>query len=138
MFVAQSGTDPGREISRIAQSLAKSDLVSISLGRGQDQRAEEAISSGKLEGKWIILHNCHLSPSFMAVLERKVFESTECDKHYRLWLTTLPTPAFPPNVLQDSVKLAWELPKGIKQNMLMCSRTLTAEMLDIEEDKQSE
>jgi len=42
----------------------------MSLGQGQGELAEKAIKSSMAEGKWVLLQNCHLAPSFMPDLER--------------------------------------------------------------------
>ena len=39
-------------------------------------------------------------------------------KEYRLWLTSLPTNILPHNIVFKSLKLTYELPRGIKNNML--------------------
>lgn len=41
-----------------------------------------------------------------------------CNKDFRMWLTTAPSKVFPVTILQKGVKLTYEPPKGIKNNLL--------------------
>jgi dynein heavy chain len=103
--------------------------------------AEKALEEAKAMGSWVLLQNCHLAPSWMPKLERLVEESasilaaqkaeqsqavrgTQKKKErlhsaFRLWLTTYPSEHFPPSILQNSVKMTNEPPKGVKSNILM-------------------
>lgn len=72
------------------------------------------------DGKWVMLQNCHLAASFMQDLEKLVADLGEKDdihENFRLFLTSAPTDIFPVSVLQVSVKLTTEPPRGIKANM---------------------
>lgn len=73
------------------------------------------------EGKWVILQNCHLAKSFMPELER-IFESTIStltpDDQFRIWLTTAPSDVFPVSLLQRGIKMTFEPPRGIRNNLL--------------------
>ena len=40
----------------------ESKLIIISLGQGQGIKARNAIKIAKIEGNWVWLQNCHLSP----------------------------------------------------------------------------
>jgi len=44
----------------------------VSLGQGQGPKAEKLLSQGMERGMWVCLQNCHLSQSWMPVLERIV------------------------------------------------------------------
>jgi len=120
IFVLSPGADPRMEVEALAQKLAMdSKLVIRSLGQGQGDSAKAAIDDAILEGKWVFLQNCHLAASFMPKLEQ-IFENIpeKCNHEFRLWLTTAPSNVFPVSVLQKSVKLTYEPPKGIKNSLI--------------------
>jgi len=75
------------------------------------------------DGKWVVLENCHLAPSFMPELERllEVLNSDDqscCNPNFRIFLTLMPSEVFPPSILMKGIKMTFEPPKGLKNNLL--------------------
>jgi dynein heavy chain len=120
VFVISPGSDPYDDLLKLAVEMKMNKkLQAISLGQGQGPIAEKAMSSAMERGTWILLQNCHLAASWMPKLEAIVeqYVPSEMHRDYRLWLTSLPSPQFPVSILQNSVKMTIEPPRGIKMNM---------------------
>ncbi|KAL9651368.1 hypothetical protein ABK040_001318 [Willaertia magna] len=86
------GSDPTTAIEGLARN-QKKEVLSISLGQGQEPRATELINSGF---------------------------STECRNihpDFRLWIMSKPHPKFPIGLLQVSIKLTLKEDVGIKAGM---------------------
>jgi len=67
----------------------------------------------------------------MPELERLVeaFEPDKLHRDFRLWLTSMPSRAFPVSVLQGSIKMTNEPPKGLKANVRNAFYQLNDEVL---------
>lgn len=120
IFVLSAGSDPVADFRKYA---AENDMTNridlVSLGQGQAPKAEKAIERARTTGGWALLQNCHLSVSWMPKLEAIVENLTE-NNHpdFRIWLTSMPSAAFPVSVLQTSVKMTMEPPTGLRSNLL--------------------
>lgn len=121
IFVLSPGADPANSLYKFADEMRfTKKLTSVSLGQGQGPRAEALIKEGMERGLWVLLQNCHLSPSWMPTLDR-IIDGISLDKvhrDFRLWLTSMPTPKFPVTILQNGVKTTVEPPNGIKANVM--------------------
>ena len=62
-------------------------------------KAKDAVEQGAMRGNWVLLQNCHLLVSWLKTLERTIESITKPDKGFRLWLTTMPSYAFPLGIL---------------------------------------
>ena len=73
------------------------------------------------KGKWVFLQNCHLCVSWMSVLVRICEdlnnEKQDINKHFRLWLSSEPSPSFPASILQNGIKITIEPAQGIRANL---------------------
>jgi len=121
-FVLSVGADPLQNLIRLSKEKGKKqeDVSIISLGQGQGPPALRAIEASTKDGKWVILQNCHLGRSFLPTLEKKmeeINESSEIHVDFRLFLTVMPCDYFPVSILQNSLKVTSEPPRGIKANL---------------------
>jgi dynein heavy chain len=118
IFILSPGADPKSELDKFADQMRVKKMDSISLGRGTEQAATTAIKDAILAGNWVLLQNCHLAVSFMPELEQVVEKfSEENHSDFRLWLTSMPSNKFPVSVLQNSVKMTLEPPRGLRSNL---------------------
>ncbi|XP_052869496.1 dynein axonemal heavy chain 6 [Anopheles cruzii] len=123
VFVLSAGSDPMTALIKFAQERdCVEKLHSISLGQGQGPAAEALIEAGTKCGHWVFLQNCHLATSWMESMEKIVSRITmglqQTDSAYRLFLSSMPVRTFPISVLQNSVKVTNEPPKGLRSNLV--------------------
>ncbi|KAK6961899.1 dynein heavy chain 6 axonemal, partial [Biomphalaria glabrata] len=94
-------------------------VKSISLGQGQGPVADKMIKNATKFGEWVFVQNCHLASSWMNAMEDiiKNIQETSSLLHsnFRLCLQCLPN--WNVSVLQNSVKVTNEPPKGIRANL---------------------
>jgi dynein heavy chain len=118
VFVLTSGSDPTKLVYAFAEEM-RCKVTGLSLGQGQDKKAEKMITDGVMNGSWVFLQNCHLYVSWMDKLEALVegINPDTCHKNFRLWLTSMPSLAFPVAILQNGVKMTNEPPAGLRANL---------------------
>ena len=121
IFVLSPGADPISYLLALAkEKQMDTRLKMLSLGQGQGRFAKQLILNGRKNGDWVCLQNCHLSVTWMPSLQKIQEDQTSEQSHpdYRLWLTSMPSKSFPVPVLQNSLKVTNEPPKGLKANLL--------------------
>ncbi|CAM5115591.1 unnamed protein product [Eretmochelys imbricata] len=122
VFILSTGSDPMGAFQRFAKERGYSErLRSISLGQGQGPIAEKLIKDAMKTGNWVFLQNCHLAVSWMLAMEELIKSFTEpnvsIQESFRLYLSSMPSETFPVTVLQNSVKVTNEPPKGLRANI---------------------
>ena len=133
VFILSPGSDPINDIKDFTVAMGfERKFEFVSLGRGQEKKAVDGLESARNKGGWILLQNCHLAPSFMGKLEEIVenFDTNWPDKDFRLWLTSGTTTSFPSSILQCSVKITTEPPKGLRNNLKRSYNKLDAKEID--------
>ncbi|XP_013769554.1 dynein heavy chain 6, axonemal [Pundamilia nyererei] len=135
IFILSTGSDPMGAFQRFANERGCLDRVeAISLGQGQGPIAEKMIHSALTSGNWVFLQNCHLAVSWMLAMEELIKTFTESDtsvhENFRLFLSSMPTKVFPVTVLQNSVKVTNEPPKGLRANMRRAFTEITSSFFE--------
>ena len=109
-------------------------MQSISLGQGQGPVAEKLINAATKIGEWMFLQNCHLAASWMLAMEemmKKISHPlTPIHQDFRLFLSSMPAKTFPVCVLQNSVKVTNEPPKGLRANVKRAFGDITTLFFD--------
>lgn len=127
-FVLFPGVEPTKDIRAQAslcnKSIAEGTLIEISMGQGQEERANKALVQSAQDGNWIVLNNIHLMTTWTKQLELKLDEITPtAHEEFRCFLSSEP-PALPhmqtipEPILQNSIKVSNEAPQDVKSNML--------------------
>ena len=64
------------------------------------------------------MQNCHLAPTFLPLLDGLIEEIVrDNNNQFRLWMTTMPSDQFPVTIVQNSIKVTAEPPKGLRNNI---------------------
>ena len=133
VFILTSGDDPQDLIKNLSHQM-NSRLFSVSLGKGQKEKASKFLKDFASSGDWLLLQNCHLMPSWMPELEN-ILQRLRSDSekslirvhpNFRLFLTTKSSSKFPITILQTSIKIINEAPTGLKNRLKTVLKDLTS------------
>uniref|UniRef100_A0A8C8Z9L8 Dynein axonemal heavy chain 6 n=1 Tax=Prolemur simus TaxID=1328070 RepID=A0A8C8Z9L8_PROSS len=135
IFILSTGSDPMGAFQRFARENGYSERVqSISLGQGQGPIAEKMIKDAMKSGNWVFLQNCHLAVSWMLAMEELIKTFTDPNSTikdtFRLFLSSMPSNTFPVTVLQNSVKVTNEPPKGLRANIRRAFTEMTSSFFE--------
>jgi len=139
-FVLFPGVEPTKDIREIAvknnKNVLDNTLIEISMGQGQEERANKAIVQAAQDGNWVVLNNIHLMQTWTKQLELKLDEITStAHEEFRCFLSSEPPPMadmqlIPEPILQNSIKVSNEAPQDVKSNMLRAYKLFSQERID--------
>uniref|UniRef100_A0AC35TT30 DHC_N1 domain-containing protein n=1 Tax=Rhabditophanes sp. KR3021 TaxID=114890 RepID=A0AC35TT30_9BILA len=116
------GFDASGKIEDLGVEMGK-EVTSIAIGSSEGfSQADAALNSASKSGRWILLKNVHLAPSWLAQLEKKL-HTLRPHANFRLILTAEIHPKLPISVIQASRVLVFEPASGLKANLI---RSLTS------------
>lgn len=133
LIILTPGADPTSKIEELARQHGIK-IHAVSMGQGQSEHARRAMDTALTTGGWALFQNCHLGIDFMESLESRLADAeaaTFSDQDHktvhenaRIWITCEPSPKFPVSVLQMSIKITNEPPRGMKAGLLRSFTTL--------------
>jgi dynein heavy chain len=125
LFVLYPGVDPTTWVEDLGKKYGmtrESGLLSnISMGQGQEQRADDTILDASKVGGWVFLQNVHLMQTWIMTLEEKL-ETLTPHHGFRVFITAEP-PALssmknlPEGLLQSCICVANEPPSDLQANL---------------------
>lgn len=121
LMITTPGADPSADLKEFAcTEIGEENYFEVAMGGGQQDAALQAVREGASKGHWVCLKNLHLVMDWLPILTNEVAtlcKSANTHSQFRLWLTTEAHDAFPPMLLQDSLKVTYEAPPGLKKNI---------------------
>lgn len=131
LFLLSAGADPTSSIDELSKKKRKQLCEKVSMGEGQEEIARRVIRQGFETGVWVILQNCHLGLKFMEEIEEIISNPSIIHDDFRLWITCEQHPLFPLGLLQKTIKVTNEPPKGLKAGLYKTFTTIiTQEFLE--------
>jgi hypothetical protein len=70
VFVLSTGSDPMDAVFALGRAMGDVRITTVSLGQGQNIKAERLLKKCSQNGSWLVLQNCHLYPSWMTTLNQ--------------------------------------------------------------------
>ena len=119
------GYDASSRVDDLAAELGK-PLTSIAIGSAEGfNEADKAINTAVRTGRWVLLKNVHLAPSWLVTLEKKL-HTIQAHTNFRLFLTCEINPSLPVNLLRAGRIFTFEPPPGVRANLLRTFSTVSA------------
>ncbi|XP_050308267.1 LOW QUALITY PROTEIN: cytoplasmic dynein 2 heavy chain 1-like [Anthonomus grandis grandis] len=115
LLITTSGMDPSSEICELAKQINQG-FEEISMGEGKEALALTKLETCRNSGKWLILKNLHLVSCWLPTLAQNVKHKVSSTA-FRLWLISETTDKFNAVLAQNSLKIAYEEPPGVANNM---------------------
>ena len=117
LMITTAGADPCKELADVAaEKVGRENYAELAMGGGQTSIALTMLRDAARLGHWLCFKNLHLVTGWIPSLEKE-FNSLTPHENFRLWLTTEESASFPPILLQQSLKVTFESPPGLKKNL---------------------
>ncbi|KAK2952775.1 putative Cytoplasmic dynein 2 heavy chain 1 [Blattamonas nauphoetae] len=119
LLIITPGIDPSQDLEDIAKrTIGESKYTAVAMGQGQGDVAIEAVKSGAENGSWVCLKNVHLMPAWLGDLEKTLaLLKSNAHPEFRVFLTSEAHDQFNDVLVQQSLKITYEAPPGIKKNL---------------------
>jgi dynein heavy chain len=129
IFVLTPGSDPTELVTQLAKK-RKKEVLSVSMGQGQEIVARRYISTSVASGGWVLLQNTHLGIKYLIELEQNMVKMEDIHSEFRVWITAEAHPGIPIGLLQMSIKITNEAPVGMRAGMKRSYAWVTQDMID--------
>lgn len=111
LFLVTHAIDVQALVQDCLQNSGQGSSVKVwhfTLGKGVLDDVEEKMSKAAQNGDWIVLENLHLVLDWLPTFEEKIAMQKPAELHprFRMWITSVPVPAFPTSILERSIKVA--------------------------------
>lgn len=126
-FILSPGVDPLKDVEAAGRQIGftqdSGTLSVVSLGQGQEARAEQCLLEASKRGTWVMLQNIHLVAKWLPKLAVNLEKiSSSAHENFRIFLSAEPAadPEFhviPSSLLQRSIKITNEPPTGMNANL---------------------
>ena len=138
LFVLYPGVDPTSWVEDLGKQMgvtaAKGSFANISMGQGQEKRADETIKRMSEVGGWVFLQNVHLMQRWLPTLDEKL-ETLSPHPNFRVFISAEPPPLpymknIPEGLLQSCICVANEPPSDLKANLTRAWTTFSQGRID--------
>eukprot|EP01033_Poteriospumella_lacustris_P003465 gene3469-2562_t len=127
LFVLYPGVDPTSWVEDYGYAAhgvtaESGKFVNISMGQGQEERADKTLVRLSETGGWLFLQNVHLMQTWLPSLEEKMETLVNPHPQFRVFISAEPPPLsymknVPEGLLQSCVTVSNEPPSDLKANM---------------------
>lgn len=99
LLCSVTGYDASSRVEDLALNTGR-QVTSIAIGSAEGfQQAEQALESSGKSGRWVLLKNVHLAPSWLTQLEKRL-HNLKPHPQFRIMLTAEINPKLPVTILQ--------------------------------------
>eukprot|EP00457_Paulinella_chromatophora_P000017 gb/GEZN01000017.1/.p1 GENE.gb/GEZN01000017.1/~~gb/GEZN01000017.1/.p1 ORF type:complete len:4783 (-),score=794.37 gb/GEZN01000017.1/:118-14466(-) len=124
LFVSLPGFDASSKMDDLARLLPNKGYQSFAMGSPEGyELADKAIHNASKQGTWILLKNVHLSPGWLAALEKRLHHMVP-HPHFRLFMAMELNPSVPANLVRLASTVIFEPPVGIKASLQRIFKSL--------------